>query len=444
MEQIRISDHFTMERLLRFVLPSIAMMIFISIYGVVDGFFVSNFVGKTPFASLNLVMPFLLILGAVGFVFGTGGSALVAKTLGENKRALANRYFTMILIVAVIVGLALSLFGVIFMEPIVYRLGASEAMAPYCVVYGRISTIFMTAFILQNVFQSFLIAAEKPHIGLYATVAAGMTNMILDALFIIVFKWGLAGAALATGLGELVGVIVPLAYFIWDKNSLITFVKTKIEWRAIGKAAVNGLSEFVNNIAMAVVGVLYNLQLMRFAGENGVAAYGVLMYVQLIFAGAFIGFSIGAAPIVSFHFGAENHSELKNILKKSTLFMVVTGIAMTLLAMSFAGPIADIFVGYDDELRQMTMHAFRLFSFAFLFMGFGIYGSSFFTALNNGVVSAIISFMRTMIFEVGCVLLLPMIFALDGIWLSGVFAEALAVLVAVIFIFAYRKKYHYM
>lgn len=443
-QEIRISDHFTYSRLLRFVMPAIAMMIFTSIYGVVDGFFVSNFVGKTPFAALNLVMPFIMILGGFGFVFGTGGSALVAKTLGEGKKELANRYFTMILIAATGTGVVLSVLGILFIRPIAVWMGASEEMLKDCVIYGRVTIFFTTSFILQNVFQSFLITAEKPHLGFLATLAAGATNMVLDGLFIAVFHWGLAGAALATGLGQVVGAVIPIGYFVKDRQARLRLVRTGLERRPILLTVTNGASEFVNNISMSLVGMLFNIQLMKFAGENGVAAYGVLMYVQFVFAAVFIGFAIGSAPIISFHYGAGNHSELKNMLKKSSVLMVISGMAMTVLAVVFAGSVAGIFVGYDPELLTMTEHAFRLFALAFVFMGMGIFSSSLFTALNNGLVSAVISFLRTLVFQVFCILALPLVLGIDGIWLSSVIAEALALAVSMGFLVANRKRYHYL
>lgn len=442
--KIQLSDHFTYKMLLRFVLPSIIMMVFTSIYGVVDGLFVSNFVGKTPFAAVNLVMPFIMIFGGIGFMFGTGGSALVAKTMGEGDKHRANRYFTMMIVVTLICGVIISTVGVIYMEPISIFLGADEEMLADCVLYGRIVLAFNTAFMLQNVFQSFLIAAEKPKLGLWVTVAAGVTNMVLDALFMAVFGWGVAGAAIATGISQVVGGVLPLVYFLRPNSSLLRMTKTKLELRPILQASGNGASELVSNVTASVVGMLYNFQLLRLSGQNGVAAYGVLMYVEFIFAAVFIGYAIGCAPIISYHFGAGNHGELKNLLKKSVLLMGVGGLAMVGIAQALAIPMARLFVGYDDVLCQMTVHAFRISTVAFALVGFNIFNSSFFTALNDGAVSAIISFLRTFVFKLSAVLLLPMIWELDGIWWAGVAAEICAFGVGLAFLLGKRKKYHYM
>ena len=442
--KIQLSDHFTYKMLLRFVLPSIIMMVFTSIYGVVDGLFVSNFVGKTPFAAVNLVMPFIMIFGGIGFMFGTGGSALVAKTMGEGDKHRANRYFTMMIVVTLICGVIISTVGVIYMEPISIFLGADEEMLADCVLYGRIVLAFNTAFMLQNVFQSFLIAAEKPKLGLWVTVAAGVTNMVLDALFMAVFGWGVAGAAIATGISQVVGGVLPLVYFLRPNSSLLHLTKTKLELRPILQASGNGASELVSNVTASVVGMLYNFQLLRLSGQNGVAAYGVLMYVEFIFAAVFIGYAIGCAPIISYHFGAGNQVELKNLLKKSVLLMGVGGLAMVGIAQALAIPMARLFVGYDDVLCQMTVHAFRISTVAFALVGFNIFNSSFFTALNDGAVSAIISFLRTFVFKLSAVLLLPMIWELDGIWWAGVAAEICAFGVGLAFLLGKRKKYHYM
>lgn len=441
---IQLSDHFTFGRLLRFCLPSIGMMVFTSIYGVVDGFFVSNFVGKTAFASINLVMPFLMILGGVGFMIGTGGSALVAKHLGEKNEALARRVFSMMIYLTIILGVIVSVLGFIFADKVAVLLGAEADMVESCVLYARTCLVFNTMFMLQNVFQSFLVTAERPKLGLIVIVAAGLTNMGLDALFIAVFRWEVVGAAAATGLSQTVGGLLPLLFFMKkDNGSVLRLVRTRLELRPILKACANGSSELMTNISSSVVSMLYNFQLLELAGQNGVSAYGVLMYVQFIFAAVFIGYSIGTAPITGYNFGAQNHAELKNILKKSVSTMLITGAVMVGLAQVLAAPLAHIFVGYDAELFEMTKHAFQLFSFAFLLSGFNIWCSSFFTALNNGAVSAAVSFLRTLVFQLAAVLILPEVWGLDGVWLSVVFAEVCAFVISVIFLLAKRKKYQY-
>lgn len=441
---IQLSDHFSCGKLLRFVLPSIVMMIFTSIYGVVDGLFVSNFAGKTSFAAINLVMPFIMVLGGIGFMIGTGGTALVAKVMGEGDAEKANRYFSMMLLFTVLVGAVLTALGLVFMRPVALFLGATEQMLPSCVLYGRIVIGFTTAFMLQNVFQSFLIAAEKPKLGLLATVAAGLTNMALDALFIAGFRWGVAGAAIATGLSQCVGGLLPLIYFLRPNTSRLRLVRTKLEARTLANACANGSSELMSNISSSIVSILYNFQLLHFIGEDGVSAYGVLMYVQFIFVAIFIGYSIGCAPIVGFHYGAQNHEELKNLLRISVRLMVSGGVVLTALAFVLASPLAKLFVGYDEGLYALTCHAFRLFSFAFLFAGFNIFASSFFTALNNGLISAVISFLRTLVFQTSSVLLLPLLFDVDGIWYAISVAEICATILSLIFLFAKKNKYHYL
>ncbi len=441
--KIQLSDHFTYPKLFRFVLPSIITMVFTSIYGVVDGLFVSNWAGKTAFASINLIMPFLMLMAGIGFMMGTGGSALVAMTLGQGKKHDANRYFTMIITATVIGGLILTIVGNIFMRPVAIRLGATPDMIDDCVLYGRLVNSFNAAFMLQYLFQSFFVVAEKPKLGLYTTIAAGLTNMALYTQFVAGYQWGLVGAALATGISQCVGGVLPLFYFLRPNSSVLRLVKTRIEMSIILKAASNGASELMSNIASAIVSMLYNFQLMRLIGEDGVAAYGVLMYVCFIFVAIDIGYAVGAAPIVGYHFGAGNHDELHNMLMKSLEVMASLGVIMVMLADVLAGPISQVFVGYDQGLYDLTVHAFRLFSYSFLLSGLNIYCSSFFTALNNGAVSAAISFLRTLLFQSSCVILFPILFGTDGIWLSITAAEAFALIISAAFLIKEKAKYHY-
>lgn len=441
---IQLSDHFTLGRLYRFCLPSIIMMVFTSIYGVVDGYFVSNYVGKTPFAAVNLIMPFLMILGGVGFMIGTGGSALVAKHLGEKDENQARRVFSMMMILTLILGVSISVLGIIFADKVALLLGADSEMLEYSVIYARTCLIFNTMFMFQNVFQSFLVTAERPKLGLVVIVAAGCTNMLLDFLFIAVFQLGVVGAALATGLSQTVGGLLPLIFFLRKNNgSKLHIVRTRLELRPVLQACSNGASELMTNISSSVVSMLYNHQLLTLAGENGVSAYGVLMYVSFIFAAVYIGYSIGTAPIVGYNYGAQNHAELRNIRVKSMRSMLIGGVIMVSLAELLAPVLAGIFVGYDKELFDMTVHAFRLFSFTFLLSGFNIWCSSFFTALNNGAISAAVSFLRTLVFQLAAVLILPIFFKLDGVWFSVAFAEVCAFIISVIFLIAKRKKYNY-
>ena len=440
---IQLSDHFDYRKLFRFTLPSIMMMIFTSIYGVVDGFFVSNFVGKTPFAAVNFIMPFLMILGGFGFMFGTGGSALIAKTMGEGDLSRARRQFSLFVYTTIISGVVLSVLGILLLRPVAAALGAEGEMLEYCVRYGRIILVAIPAFMLQYEFQSFFVTAEKPKLGLWVTVAAGVTNMLLDALFVAVFQWGVEGAAAATALSQIVGGVLPLLYFGFRRSGSLWLTKTSFDSKALIRASLNGSSELMSNISMSIVSMLYNVQLMRYAGEDGVAAYGVLMYVSMIFIAAFLGYSVGMAPIVSFHFGAQNHAELKSLLRKSFMIIGSFSVIMCLAAEVLAYPLSVFFVGYDEALLALTLEGFKIYSFSFLFAGVAIISSAFFTALNNGFVSAAISFLRTCLFQIASVLLLPLILGINGIWLSIVTAEMLAFVVALLFLAGNKKRYRY-
>lgn len=443
---IKLSDHFTYRRLIRFILPSVLMMIFTSVYSVVDGFFVSNFAGKTPFAAVNLIFPFLMIVATVGFMFGTGGTAIVAKAFGEGDPERANRHFSLFVYTSFTLGVIFSALGFIFIRPISSLLGAEGELLECCVLYGRIILIALPFYVLQLLFQSFFVAAEMPKMGLIVTLSSGLTNMVLDALLVILLpqEHKLAGAAIATGMSQIIGGGVPLFYFFRKNKSILRLGATSLDLRAIGKASVNGSSEFMSNVSMNVVGMLYNLQLMKYAGEDGVAAYGVMMYVSFIFAAAFIGYSIGVAPIVGYHDGAKNHGELKSLLRKSLRLVGLFGIGMVILGEIFSYPLSLLFVGYDDALMELTVSGFRIFALSFLFMGYAIFGSGFFTALNDGVTSAIISFIRTMVFQIAAVLILPLLFGIDGIWYSIIVAEFMAVALTAMFILIKRKKYGYM
>lgn len=443
--QIQLSDHFTYGRLIRFTLPSMGMMVFTSIYGVVDGFFVSNFAGKTPFAALNLIMPFLMILSTVGLMFGTGGTAIVAKTFGEGDREKGNRYFSLFVYTAGILGVAFAVLGFLFLPAIAALLGAEGEMLKNAVLYGRIILLALPFNTLQLLFQSFCVTAEKPKLGLGVTVLSGITNMVLDAVLVISLpqEYKLAGAAVATALSQVVGGGVPLLYFARKNSSILRLGKCRFDGRILLRACVNGSSEFMSNISMNLVGMLYNMELLHYAGEDGVAAYGVMMYVSMIFSAAFIGYSIGIAPVVGYHDGAKNHSELQGLLKKSLLMIGMFGVAMVAAAEALAWPLARLFVGYDPELTRLTAEGFRIFGLCFFFMGYAIFSSGFFTALNDGVTSAIISFLRTLVFQVAAVLLLSSLWGITGIWISIIVAEFMAVLLSALFLMIKRKKYHY-
>ena len=441
---IQLSDHFTYGRLLRFTLPSIVMMIFTSIYGVVDGIFVSNFAGKTAFAAINLIMPYLMVFGTLGFMIGTGGTALVSMTMGMGDKKRANELFSMLTLVSVIGGVVLTVLSLVLLRPAAVLLGAEGQILEDAVTYGTIVQCALTAYILQYAFQSFCIAAEKPNLSLWMTVAAGMCNIVLDALFVAVFRWGLVGAAWATTIAQIIGAIIPLIFFARPNSSLLRFCKCRFDGKALLRTMTNGSSELMSNVSMSLVSMLYNLQLMAYAGEDGIAAYGVIMYVNFIFIAIFIGFSIGTAPIIGFNHGADNREELKGIFKKSLVILTGFALAMTVIAELLASPLALVFVGYDAALQEMTTRGFRIYILSFLLCGFNIFGSSMFTALNNGLISALISFVRTLVCQVAAVLILPMLFDLDGIWMSIVAAELVALILTAICLVKYRGRYHYL
>lgn len=441
--KIQLSDHFSYGKLLKFALPSIIMMIFTSIYGVVDGIFVSNFAGKNALAAINLIWPYIMILGTIGFMVGTGGTALVSKTLGMGDKQKANEIFSMLTVVCIAGGIALTILALIFLRPVAIAFGAQGEILENCVLYGSIVLPAATAYIIQFAFQNLSVTAEKANLSLVMTVVSGVCNMLLDGLFVAVFRWGLAGAAVATAASQIAGALIPLVYFARPNSSLLRFVKFRFDGKALLRAFTNGASELMSNLSMSVVSILYNLQLIRYAQENGVAAYGVIMYVNLVFLAVFIGFAIGSAPLIGYNFGADNRPELKNLFRKSLVILGVFSLSMLVLALLMASPLASIFVGYDATLKAMTVRGFTIYAFSFLLCGFNIFGSSMFTALNNGLISAVISFIRTLVCQIAAVLILPIFWGVDGIWFSIIAAELAALLLTIFCLVKFRKKYHY-
>ena len=452
MSRIKLSEHFNYGKLFRFVLPSIIMMVCISVYGIVDGFFVSNFVGELQFAALNLIYPFIMILGSVGFMLGTGGNALVAKTLGEKNSERANRIFSMLVYTTIVLGVLLSILGIIFAKDVAKLFALSEtSLSPaekeeliaYCAQYSRVIFAALPAFMLQNTFQGFFVTAEKPRLGLYVTMAAGSANILFDALFVAVFEWGLLGAAVATALSQVLGGVLPVFYFSQKNDSLLRLGKTSFEGKTLVKVCVNGMSELMTNISLSVVSILYNAQLMKIVGIAGVSAYGIMQYIGFIFIGVFIGYSVGSAPIIGFHYGAENSAELKNIYKKSLIIMSVFGAVMTLLACVFARILASVFVSYDEALLDLTTKGLRIYALSFIPCGINIFASAFFTALSNGGISLLISFARTFVLQIIAVLVLPIFFGLNGVWFSLVTAEGITLILTAALFILERKRYRY-
>lgn len=452
MTRIKLSDHFTYKRLFRFVLPSIIMMVFVSVYGIVDGFFVSRFVGDLQFAALNLIFPFIMILGAVGFMLGTGGNAVVSKALGEGDNEKANRTFSMLIYAAIIIGVFLALLGIAFARPIARLFASSETnmsasekevLIEYCTQYARIILAMLPMFMLQNAFQGFFVTAEKARLGLYVTIIAGLGNVIFDALFVAVFKWGLAGAAIATAVNQFIGGLIPILYFMRKNDSLLRLGKARFDGKVFLKVCTNGMSELITNIALSVIAILYNAQLMELVGISGVSAYGVMQYIGFIFVAVFLGYAVGSAPIIGYHFGAQNTDELKNVFKKSLFISVIGGIIMTLIAVVFARPLSAIFVGDNRALLDMTTSGMRLYSLCFLGCGINIFGSAFFTALSNGAVSLFISFLRTFLFQAISVFVLPIFWELNGVWLSATVAEVITLFITIWMFVWQKKRYHY-
>lgn len=441
---IQLSDHFTYGRLLRFTMPSIVMMIFTSIYGMVDGIFVSNFAGKTPFAAINLIMPYLMVFGTLGFMIGTGGTALISMTLGMGDKKKANELFSLLTYVSIIGGILLTVISVAFLRPAAVMLGATGQMLEDCVTYGSIVQLALTAYILQYAFQSFCVTAEKPNLSLTMMVTAGVCNIVLDALFVAVFRWGLVGAAVATAIAQIVGAVIPIVYFARPNGSLLRLGKCRFDGKALLRTCTNGFSELLGNVSMSLMSMLYNLQLLAYAGEDGIAAFGVIMYVNFTFISVYIGFAIGTAPVIGFNHGADNRTELKRLMRKCLVILAVFSTVMTVLAEIMARPLSTIFTGYDPALLEMTVRGFVIYSVSYLLTGFNMFASSLFTALNNGFVSAVLSFFRALVCQMAAILVLPMLWGLDGIWWSNVAAEVGALAVAAFFVIKYRKRYHYL
>lgn len=443
--KIELSGHYSYSRILKTCIPSVLMILTTSVYSIVDGLFVSNFAGTTSFAALNIIWPAIATVAAFGLMFGTGGSALVAMVIGQDDRDRANGIFTMLIRAMLILGAVCGTLLFIFMRPVSIWLGADEAMLPDCIRYGRILVCAMPAFMSQMAFNSFFMTAEKPQLGTLLTVICGITNIAFDALFIVVFGWGLTGAAIATVLGMAVGGIYPLYYFSSKKRNTtkLKFVKADTDWHCIVRCCSNGLSEYVGNIALNIVSMCYNLQLMKLIGQDGVAVYGILMYIGYVYASVYIGYNIAVSPIVSFNYGAQNHDELKSLLRKSIVILLVAGTILTGLSEILSSPMAGIFVGYDPGLKALTARAIRIYMISFMICGLNMFVSAWFTALNNGIVSACAAFARTLVFEMGAIFILPLLLGLDGVWLAVDVADMLALVLAVILLSTFRKRYNY-
>lgn len=444
MAKVRLSDHFTYKRLIKFTISPILMMVFTALYNVVDGFFISNYGGKLDFAGVNFIMPYLFAISAVGVMMGSGGSALIGKLFGEGNTKKANETFSLVIYSSFVMGVILSIISYIFLDKIILLLGATPDLVASARSYALPLLISLPFFILESESLSLFMVAERPHLGLCVKLFCGSLNIVLDAVFMVSLHMGARGAAIATMINQLFGGIIPLVYFsIRKTKSTLHIGKTSLDFKTLGKVITNGSSELVSNISANIVSMLFNVQLIKYAGENGVASYGVLMYLCFIFNAMFFGYAIGVAPIVSYHYGAKNHEELSNILKKSLIINISASLVMFLISELGADTLAHIFVGYDETLKAMTVHGFRIFSFLFLLMGFNVFASSFFTALNNGLVSALIAFLRTLVFQISSVMILPIFWGIDGIWISPLVAEILALIISFSFLISLKKKYGY-
>lgn len=439
---INLKEHFDSRKIIKFTLPTIIMTLFTSIYGIVDGIFVSNIINSNAFASINLIMPFTLILGSIGFMFGTGGSALVSKILGENESKKAKEYFSVLIYSLIIIGVIISIISFIFMKPIATFLGAKDELLEMSMLYGKILMFSLPFLFLQNCFQSFMIVAERPKIGLVISLISGISNMILDYIFIYLFKFGIIGAGGATAISQFIGGIIPLVYFGRKNTTTLKLVKTKLLIKPIINTCYNGLSEMVSNISYSIVNILFNLQIMKYIGVNGIVAYGIINYVSFIFISVYLGFSTGAIPIISYHYGAKNKDEIKNLLKIGVRILFVVSIILTLIAEIFSKIFASIFVAYDTELLKLSTTAFRLFSVSYLISWFNLYVSSFFTALNDGRTSAVISFSRAFVGQIIMILVLPILFGINGLWLAATFSEIISLFISLIFLIKYKDKYN--
>lgn len=444
--KIQISDHFTFKKLIRFVLPSIAMIIATSLYGNVDGFFVTNWVGETPFAAINLSWPLIMIFGGVGFVFGTGGSAVVATALGENEADRANQNFSLIIYFGIALGILLGAIGFIFAPQFGVLLGADGELLKCSIKYMRILFCFTPAFILQNMFQSLCSTASKPKLGLDATIIAGVGNIVLDAIFIVGLKWGLVGAAIGTAMSQFFGGIVPLIFFARENDTNFKLCIPKFHRKVITKTCTNGVSEFVNNLTLSIVIILYNLKLMEIAGQNGVNAFGIIQYINFTFISVFIGIVMGSAPIISFNNGANDYAELQNVFKKEVTLLLSSGVILFGLAELLSKPFVYVFIQENKELFDMSVHGLRIFCIAFLLMGFNMLGSSLFTALENGGISAVIAFIRSFVFPIAALYTIPTLLGntLDSVWICQIIIEAFSFVMVLSFILGFRKRYKYL
>lgn len=441
---IALSEHFNYKKLLRFVAPTIVMMVFTSIYSIVDGLFISNFVGEGAVTAINFIFPLIMVLGSIGFMLGAGGSALVSKVLGEGDEKKANEYFSLLVYFTAAVGLIIMAVGqAVIPQCAVLLCGESEGIIyDYCVIYGRILLAGQPFFILQNIFQSFFVTAEKPRLGLVTVAAAGILNMVLDAAFVAGAGWGLEGAGWATTSSEILGGLAPVFYFARKNKSLLRLTRTRFYFKAILKSATNGSSEFLSNVASSVIIMLYNFQLKNLAPDGGVAAYGAIGYVAMIFFSVFMGFGVGIVPLIGYNYGAENKAELRNLYRKGLIITAISGVLMTVLSEALAEPLVGMF-GYSEELRAMTLHGYRIFSLSYILLGFGTFGSALFTALNNGLISAVISFARTLVFRLVAVMVLPLFWGLDGVWTSACVSEIVSFVMTFALIIAYGRSYGY-
>ncbi|UDN61258.1 MATE family efflux transporter [Clostridioides sp. ES-W-0016-02] len=435
-----LAKKFTFTSLLSFAIPNVIMMISLSMYIIVDGMFISRLLGTIALSSTNMVYPAISFEMAVAIMVATGGSAIVARKMGEGKQEEARKNLSFLIIVEIFIGIFIAIIGNLFIDEIILFLGASSIQAPLCITYAKILFSFAPAFFLQTAFQTFLVTSGKPTLGLIVTLLAGVVNIVLDYIFMVPLNMGIAGAAIATGLGYCIPAIVGLAYFFFARNNPLHFVKPELNWNVLFRSCTNGSSEMVTNLANAVTTFMFNYTFLQYYGENGVASITIILYFQYIFTAIYFGYSNGIAPIISFKYGHGDKKQLQDIFKNSILFLIISSIVSNILIHLTITKSLTIFTSINSDVYNITLYGFSFYSLAFVIMGFGIFSSAMFTAFSDGKTSAIISFSRTFIFILGAILILPNIFGEIGVWIAVPVAEFLGLFISLLFLI--RKKHY--
>lgn len=418
-------------------------MVFMSLYTMVDGVFVSRFAGTAALSAVNIVYPMVSVVVAVGVMLATGGSAIIAKRMGEGKPEQARQNFSYLILAGVLIAVGMAALALVFLKPLLHLLGARGALFELCYAYALPLVFFIPSGILQMLFQTLLVTAGRPMLGLTVTVLGGVANIVLDYLFIVPLQMGIAGAAIATGIGFSIPAVFGLLYFALRRSGPLCFVRPKGGGKMLLRCCANGSSEMVTNMSTAVTTFLFNLLMMRYAGEDGVASITIVLYTQYLMTAVYMGYATGTAPVFSFHHGSRNGEQLRRLFRISMGFIALCSVATFALALVFAKQVVVIFTPAGSPVFEMALYGFRLFSGSFLFAGVGIFASAMFTAFSDGKVSAAISFLRTFAFIVLALLLLPLAMGLDGVWLAVPLAEVLGFGVSLFFLYRKKKRYCY-